>query len=143
MVYESRSKFVENKNMLDTNSNGECLYWTELLGEGKPLRPLAAKPDHKQEKKLKSLRNIMLAFLLLINVMWIVLLYTLQFPELQYFNLPTKAFEVIYLAVYTLMVSVHFCALVIHRGITFIHYVASVGSTRDNYLATKRRSKRV
>eukprot|EP00731_Ephydatia_muelleri_P007965 Em0004g303a len=123
MVYESRSKFVENKNMLDTNSNGECLYWTELLGEGKPLRPLAAKPDHKLEKELKSLRNITLAFLLVINAMWVVLLYTLQFPELQYFNLPTKAFEVIYLAVYTLIVSVRFCALVIHRGITFIHYL--------------------
>eukprot|EP00731_Ephydatia_muelleri_P007925 Em0004g263a len=131
-VHETRKMLVENEDMLDTESNVECLYWTELLRVGKPLRPLAAKPDHKLEIEMKSLRNITLAFLLLINVMWIVLLYTLQFPELQYFNLPTKAFEVFYLAVYTLIVSVQFCALVIHRGITFIHYLANVGSTRDN-----------
>ena len=132
MVYETRRKLVEKENMLDTNSNHENLYWTGLLGEGKPLRPLAAKPDHKLEKELKSLRNITLAFLLVINAMWVVLLYTLQFPELQKFNLPTKAFELFYLAVYTFIVSVQFSALVIHRGITFIHYLASVGSTGDN-----------
>ena len=123
---------VDKENDLDHDSNGVCDYWTELLGEGKPLRPIAAKPDHKLEIEMKSLRNITLAFLLLINAMWIVLLYTLQFPELQKFNLPTKAFELFYLAVYTFIVSVQFCALVIHRGITFIHYLASVGSSWDN-----------
>eukprot|EP00731_Ephydatia_muelleri_P038335 Em0725g2a len=65
--------------------------------------------------------------LLLINIMWIVLLYTLQFPELYKFNLPTKAFELFYLAVYASIIFVQFCAMIVHRGVTLIHYLASVG----------------
>ena len=118
----------------DTTSNDECLYWTEMLDVGKPLRPLAAsfKSESELKEGLRSLRNITLAVLLLINIMWIVLLYTLQFPELQKFNLPTKAFELLFLAVYALIVSVQFCAMILHRGVTLIHYLARVDSGTEN-----------
>ena len=118
----------------DTKNNDECIYWTGMLDVGKPLRPLAAsfKSESELKEGLRSLRNITLAALLLINVMWIVLLYTLQFPELQKYNLPTKAFEVLFLAVYALIVFVQFCAMIVHRGVTLIHYLARVEPEIEN-----------
>ena len=101
-------------------------FWKETLQEGKPLQPIEAifKSDAELKEGLKSLRNATLAVLLLVNIMWIVLLYTLQFPELAEYNLPTKAFEVIFLAVYALIILVQFCAMIVHRGVTLIHYLA-------------------
>ena len=97
-----------------------------MLHEGKPLQPIEAifKSDAELKEGLKSLRNATLAVLLLvINIMWIILLYTLQFPELAD-RLPTNAFEMIFLAAYTLIILVQFCAMIVHQGVTLIHYLA-------------------
>ena len=108
-------------------------FWKEVLAVGKPLRPIEASfksdIDLNLKKALKTLRNATLAVLLLINIMWIVLLYTLQFPELQKYNLPTKAFEILFLAVYALIILVQFGAMIVHRGVTLVHYLARVEST--------------
>ena len=126
-VHQTRSML---EKVPDTDNNDECLYWAEMLDVGKPLRPLAAsfKSESELKKGMRSLRNISLLLLLLINMTWIILLYTLQFPKLQKFNLPTKAFEILFLAVYAFIVTVQFCTMIVHRGFTLIHYLAHIDS---------------
>ena len=115
---------------VDDTDDTERRFWESMLALGKPLRPIEAsfKSDAELKEALKSLRNATLAVLLLINIMWIVLLYTLQFPELQKYNLPSKAFEALFLAVYALIILVQFGAMIVHRGVTLIHYLARVES---------------
>ena len=120
------------KGVTDDNADdAESTFWKSMLAVGKPLRPIEAsfKSDTELKESLKTLRNATLAVLLLINIMWIVLLYTLQFPELQKYNLPSKAFEALFLAVYALIILVQFGAMIVHRGVTLIHYLARVEST--------------
>eukprot|EP00731_Ephydatia_muelleri_P007821 Em0004g159a len=135
---EDEKRVYQIKSILekepDTDQHGEHSYWTKLLDVGKPLRPMAANlnSNRKLDESLRSLRNITIAFLLLINIMWVILLFTLRFPELYKFNLPPNAFELFSVAVYTLIFSVQFCAMIVHRGVTLIHYLASVGSATEN-----------
>eukprot|EP00731_Ephydatia_muelleri_P007824 Em0004g162a len=79
------------------SKNTACLCDTE--GHSSHLQRLVEGIDrltYATEEALKALRNATLAVLLLINIMWIVLLYTLQFPELVKYNLPSKAFEALF-----------------------------------------------
>ena len=116
---------------VDSADAAECAFWESMLDVGQPLRPIEAsfKSDAELKEALKALRNATLAVLLLINIMWIVLLYTLQFPELVKYNLPSKAFEALFLAVYALIILVQFGAMIVHRGVTLVHYLARVEST--------------
>ncbi|KAL5496346.1 hypothetical protein EMCRGX_G012610 [Ephydatia muelleri] len=133
---EGENKVHDTKTILqgvtvDSADVAECAFWESMLDVGQPLRPIEAsfKSDAELKEALKALRNATLAVLLLINIMWIVLLYTLQFPELVKYNLPSKAFEALFLAVYALIILVQFGAMIAHRGVTLVHYLARVEST--------------
>lgn len=74
-------------------------------------------------KSLLSLRNSVLAILLLVNLMWIVLLTSLMFWELQQYDNNPRAFQLLYLAVYGFIILVQFFAMLAHRGVTLMHYL--------------------
>ena len=60
----------------------------------------------------------------LINLIWIVLLYSLTFSELEGFNISPQVLSILFLAVYGLIILVQFVVMLIHRLTTLAHYIA-------------------
>lgn len=75
------------------------------------------------KKSLRSLRNTALSVIFLINIMWIALLYSLNFPELEKYGFDKRGFQLLFLAVYSLIIFVQFIALICHRVVTMVHYL--------------------
>ena len=75
------------------------------------------------KQSLRSLRNTALGVLLLVNIMWIVLLYSLSFPELENYGFDKRGFQLLFLAVYSFVIIVQFVALICHRLVTLVHYL--------------------
>ena len=90
------------------------------------LKPESANLGKVEElkEKLRNLRNLALLVLLLTNIMWIVFLYTLVFPQLTKYNLPDRAFSLFFLAVFSIIVCIQFIAMIFHRFITLVHLLA-------------------
>ena len=101
----------------------EADFWEDLIH--RKLKPVTVRFTQIDDIKdmLKSLRNSILALLLLVNLMWIILLYTLQFVQLEEYGLDSRAFQTLFLAVYGFIIAVQFVALVFHRGVTLVHYL--------------------
>ena len=101
----------------------EKTFWAEQI-ENK-LKPVRVRLTQTEELKqnLRSLRNTMLAILLLVNLMWIILVYTLTFHQLRSVNLPTGVFSIAFLAVYGVIIIVQFFAMICHRAVTLVHYL--------------------
>ena len=68
----------------------------------------------------------MLGLLFLVNIMWIILLYTLEFPELEDYGLDSRGFQLLFLAVYGLIIIVQFITLICHRIVTLVHYLGRI-----------------
>lgn len=90
------------------------------------LKPISAHSqsqvkDFKQS--LRSLRNIALGVIFLVNIMWIVLLYSLRFPELENYGFNKRGFQLFFLAVYSFVIIIQFIALICHRVVTMVHYL--------------------
>ncbi len=62
----------------------EAEFWKDLIK--RKLKPVSQKFTHIKDvqKSLESLRNSVMGVLLLVNVMWILLLVSLQFSQLDY-----------------------------------------------------------
>lgn len=76
------------------------------------------------KQSLRSLRNITLGVIFLVNTIWIVLLYSLNYTELENYGFDKRGYQMLLLAVYGLTVLVQFIALILcHRGITMVHYL--------------------
>jgi len=99
-------------------------FWLNLAND--KLKPESANLGKVEElkEKLNSLRNLALLVLLLTNIMWIVFLYTLIFPQLTDYNLPDRAFSLLFLAIFAIIILIQFCAMVFHRFITLVHLLA-------------------
>ena len=109
---------------LDRADPNECSFWKNIVS--KELKPVTVRFQQASKdiaQKLKSLRNMILAILLLINIMWIVLLYTVTFPQLEEYDLPVKSFQLLFLAVYGLIIFVSFIALLAHRLVMLMHFL--------------------
>jgi chitin synthase len=72
-------------------------------------------------KSLQSLRNMTLAILLLINMMWMVLLASLTFWQLEQYRVDPRAFQLMFLAVYSFIILIQFFAMLAHRLVTLVH----------------------
>ena len=108
----------------------EAEFWTNLIH--RTLKPVSVRFQGQIEdmkNSLRSLRNTTLGVVLLVNIMWIVLLYTLEFPELADYGLDTRGFQLLFLAVYGFIIIVQFFTLLCHRIITLMHYL---GRTQPN-----------
>ena len=105
----------------------EAVFWEKLIPN--KLKPVSVHfqgqiKDLKQS--LRALRNTTLCVLLLVNIMWIVLLYSLNFPELENYGLDKRGFELLFLAVYAFIIIVQFIALICHRMVTLVHYLGRI-----------------
>ena len=109
---------------LSNKSKEEHDFWLDLA-ENK-LEPESANLENVDElkKKLKDLRNVFLLVLLLTNIIWIVFLYTLIFPQLTKYNLPDRAFSLFFLAIFSVITCIQFIALIFHRFNTLVHLLA-------------------
>jgi len=116
---------IENTDLTELPEDEEE-FWEELVA--KKLKPLSTRLTSIEEVKesLKSLRNTILIVLFLLNVMWIITLYSLEFPRLADYNLDPKAMQVLFLAVYGCIILIQFVMMVCHRGVTLIHYFGRI-----------------
>ena len=108
----------------------EAEFWEHLIH--RTLKPVSVRFQGQIEdmkNSLRALRNTTLGVVLLVNIMWIVLLYTLEFPELADYGLDTRGFQLLFLAVYGFIIIVQFFTLLCHRIITLMHYL---GRTQPN-----------
>ena len=108
----------------DPDKKMEYTFWKNLAET--TLKPESANLGKVEElkEKLKDLRNLALLVLLLTNIMWIVFLYTLIFPQLTDYNLPDRAFSLLFLAIFSVIILIQFIAMVFHRFITLVHLLA-------------------
>ena len=115
---------IDNLRIKDI-SEEETLFWNRK-DINKVLKPVSV---HFQgqvknlKQSLRSLRNTALSVIFLVNIMWIVLLYSLSFPELEDYGLDKRGFQLLFLAVYSFIIFVQFVALVCHRVVTLVHYL--------------------
>lgn len=100
----------------------ELKFWKKVLDGGLRPRPPSFTPVRSRQKELRSLRNSMLALLLLINLMWIILLYTLHTKPLIKYGLDQRAVQLIFLAVYGVIIVVQFICMICHRAVSLVHY---------------------
>ena len=118
----------------------ELEFWSNLVGNPPPkdskwenkrdrglLKPEAAhlNPDTDVLKKqLEDLRNSMVIALLLINVIWMSMIFSLQLPFLAQWGIQEDAFPVVFLAIYFVILIIQFVALLVHRMETLLHVLA-------------------
>ena len=111
----------------------ESLFWIDILS--KELKPVTHQLQQTSTdiigQKLKTLRNASLGIFLLINLMWIVLLYSLTFPQLEKYNLPEQAFQLLFLAVYGFIFLMSFVAMLMHRCIMLMHFLGRPEIIKD------------
>lgn len=110
--------------MEDIDAKLEYDFWLNLAEN--TLKPESANLGKVEElkDKLRNLRNLALLVLLLMNIMWIVFLYTLVFPQLTQYNLPDRAFSLLFLAIFSVIIVIQFIAMMFHRFITLVHLLA-------------------
>ena len=115
---------IDNLHVKDISPMEETFWNQEDIR--KVLKPVSVHfqgqvKDLKQS--LRSLRNTALGVLFLVNIMWIVLLYSLSFPELENYGIDKRGFQLLFLAVYSFVIIVQFVALICHRLVTLVHYL--------------------
>ena len=113
----------DNEVAIGTTENK---FWTDLVDTTlKPESANLGKIDELKEK-LKNLRTLSVLLILLINIMWIVFLYTLVFPQLTKYSLPDRAFSLLFLIIFSIIVMIQFVAMIIHRLETLLHFLAGI-----------------
>ena len=113
--------------VLASTNKEEADFWVGLIHRN--LKPVSVQFQGQVEdlkNSLRNLRNAALAVLFLINVMWIVLLYTLDFPELLDYGFDSRGFQLLFLAVYGFIIVVQFITLIFHRIVTLVHYLGRI-----------------
>ena len=123
---------IENipATVLSSTDPEEADFWVNLINI--KLKPVSIRFQGQIEdlkQSLRSLRNTILGLVFLVNIMWIILLYTLSFPELEDYGLDSRGFQLLFLAVYGFIIVVQFITLVCHRIVTLVHYL---GRTQPN-----------
>ena len=117
---------LEASNHEDEHPEAETNFWRCLIKT--TLKPVPQKFLHNADvqKSLEGLRNFMLALLLLVNLMWIVLLTSMQFWQLEVYNIDPHAFQLLFLGVYGFIIVIQFFTMLAHRGVTLAHYLGKV-----------------
>ena len=119
-------------NSINVRDSEEYSFWEDLVA--KKLKPESANLSKVEElkKSLRDLRNFCLLIVLLTNIMWIVFLYTLVFEALAKYNLPVRAFSLLFLLIFSVIVLIQFIAMLFHRFITLLHVLAGIRPTRKD-----------
>ena len=91
------------------------------------LRP---EPSHANnntdelKEKLYGLRNSVLLAMLVINVIWMVLLLTIDLTYFEFLNIDNSLLPIAFSVLYFGVILIQFVALVVHRVETLAQYVA-------------------
>ena len=112
---------------LSATNDKEDDFWSNLIH--RTLKPISVRFQGQIEDmktSLRGLRNATLGVVFLINIMWIVLLYTLTFPELEDYGLDSRGFQLLFLLVYGFIIVVQFFTLICHRIVTLVHYLGRI-----------------
>ena len=109
-----------------TLNKDEARFWEGLIEH--TLKPVTIRFTQigSIQQALRSLRNMVLILLLLVNCMWIILLFTLDFPQLTDYGLDPRGFQLLFLAVYGFIIIVQFITLLCHRAVTVVHYLGRI-----------------
>ena len=99
-------------------------FWTEKIETTLGPVPEGLTEAAELKDSLESLRNHTLIAMLLINLIWIVLFFTLTFSELNGINIDPKVLIIVFLAVYGVILIIQFVTMLMHRLITISHYIA-------------------
>ena len=142
---ESRQKNTGKDETKKENKDKKCTeeeFWMMLA---KTLKPESVSLSDVEElkQKLRNLRNLSVLIIFLINVMWIVFLYTLVFPQLSKYNLPDKAFSLLFLFIFSVIVLIQFVAMIFHRFKTLLHLLAGVRSNEGSLTQSIPTTKKV
>ena len=110
---------------MEEENEEECKFWNDLRENY--LKPESDNFNKIKElkQKLKDLRNYSLLVLLITNIMWIVFLYTLAFPQLAKYNLPDRAVSLLFLAVFSIILLIQFISMLFHRLVSLLHFLAA------------------
>ena len=114
-------------NMTETSlEHEEEEFWKKLIA--KHLKPIPTQLTSMEEvkKSLRNLRNVSLVGLFLVNIMWIIVMYTVKFPQLEIYGFDARAFQLLFLAVYGFIIILQFIGMVCHRGVTLVHYFGRI-----------------
>ena len=126
LMGEDDTSLLTMDEIHDANYKKENKFWEKLVNETlKPQSANFSKVDELKEK-LTDLRNLSVLILFLINVMWIVFLYTLVFPQLSKYNLPDEAFSLLFLFIFSIILLIQFLAMLFHRFKTLLHLLAGI-----------------
>ena len=123
-IHEAKRDLSTNSSAPIDSDDREAQFWQTILSnELKPVTVRLQQASKEIGQKLKTLRNSTLALMFLINVMWIMLLYTVELPQLAKYGLPQRAFHLLFLAVYGFIVVISFAAMLFHRFLMLIHFL--------------------
>ena len=78
------------------------------------------------KQSLQSLRNTALGVTFLVNIIWIVLMYSISLPEFENYGFNKRGIQLLLLAIYSIVIAVQFIALICHRVVTMVHYLGSL-----------------
>ena len=130
---------IESLDLRQLTNKDEYDFWQQLLEEkSSNLKPaqFQLKPADL-EKKLKRLRNKVLVIFLVVNLLWIIILYSLSFPVLRQYNLPERACSIAFLGVYGVLIIIQFFTMIGHRTVTLIHYLGRTEIETENIIDTQ------
>ena len=121
-IRQAKAK-IENVPLGGGPDEEENKFWETLIKDKLKPETVRFTPIDDLKANLKSLRNSVLAILLLVNIMWIILLYTLEFSQLIDYGFESRAFQTLFLAVYGIIIVIQFVTLLCHRSVTLVHYL--------------------
>ena len=99
----------------------EAQFWQNILSnELKPVKVRLQQASKEIGQKLTTLRNSSLVIIFLINIMWIIFVYTVEVVK---HDLPGRAFHLLFLAVYGFIFLVSFSTMLIHRFLMLIQFL--------------------
>lgn len=123
-IHNVKKALSNTDAVADNDDDKEVKFWKKILNkELKPVTVHLQQASKEIGQKLKSLRNSTLTIMFIINMMWIILLYTVTLPQLVKYGLPDRAFQLLFLAVYGVIVLVSFVAMLMHRFLMLIHFL--------------------
>ena len=107
----------------------ELAFWLELGDIVLYPMPDSLSNTNSLKDELKYLRNSVLIALLLINLIWIMLLYLLVIEKLGDIGLNKKYLSLLFLVVYGLILIIQFVAMLFHRTVTLSHYISRLSQS--------------
>ena len=134
---QDEERMIEAQNTLQLTNDqtprnlddDEIAFWYQQLDLVLYPIPESLTRINDLKDELRYLRNSVLIAILLINLLWIILLYLLTIDELKSLGLDVKFLSLAFLAVYGLILFVQFTAMLFHRTVTLAHYISRLNQS--------------